>query len=211
MTFTLESEQAVRYSLSMPELEKGTRAPLVLALHYGGEVTPWVSMPFLEMLPGPAFEPLGAIIIAPDCPGRGWTDPRSERAALALVQLALDCWNADPARVVVTGFSMGGMGTWHLAARHPEIFSAAMPVAAGPADAPPVNIPLYTVYSRRDEIIAFDPIKKAVKEMKERGVNAKLVVLEDGPTHYNTAGFAPALRRGTKWLKKVWEQNSGKE
>jgi len=205
MTLTLESGQTIRYSLSMPEVEEGAHVPVVLALHYGGEVTPWISMPFLEMLVEPAFEKLGAIIIAPDCPGQGWTDPKSEEAALALLRHTLDHWHADPGRVAVTGFSMGAMGTWHMAARHPEIFSAALPVAGGPTGGPAVTIPLYSILSRRDEIIDPDPPKKAVKEMKERGVNAKLVMLRDGPTHYDTAAFAPALRRGAKWLQRLWE------
>ncbi len=205
MSLTLESGQTVRYSLSVPELEKGSAVPLVLALHYGGEVTPWFSMPYLEMLPEPAFERLGAIIIAPDCPGRGWGDPASEQAALALVRHALHNWPADPQRVVVTGFSMGGMGTWHLAARHPEIFSAALPVAGGPSGGPPVTIPLYAIHSRQDQVIDLGPAKKAVQEMKKRGVTARLVVLEDGPTHYSTAAFAPALRRGVKWVQQLWD------
>jgi predicted peptidase len=205
MTLTMESGQPVRYSLSMPEIENGAHAPLILALHYGGEVTPWYSMPFLEMLAAPAFEPLGAIIVAPDCPGRGWADPASEAAALALVRHALDHWPADPRRVAVTGFSMGGMGAWYLAARHPSLFSAALPVAGRPADGPPVTIPLYAIHSRQDEVIDLGPAKKAVKEMKERSVSARLVVLEDGPPHYRTAAFAPALRQGAKWLERLWE------
>lgn len=203
-TITLENGLTLRCSLSMPQLKKGEQVPLVLALHYGGEVTPWYSMPFMEMLAAPAFEPLGAIIVAPDCPGRGWADPQSEQAALALVQHALHNWPADPKRVAVTGFSMGGMGTWYLAARHPDIFSAALPVAGRPTAGEVVTIPLYAIHSRQDQVIDLGPAKKAVKEMKEQGTNARLVVLEDGPTHYDTAAFAPALRRGTKWLQKLW-------
>lgn len=197
----------LRYSLSMPVLEQGARAPLVLALHYGGEITPWYSMPFLEMLAGPAFEPLGAIIVAPDCPGRGWTDPRSEAAALALVRHALDHWPADPRRVAVSGFSMGGIGTWHLAAGHPELFSAALPVAGLPGDELPA-IPLYAIHSRQDEVIELGPAKRAVKEMKRQGVRAKLVVLEEGPPHYRTPAFAPALRQGARWLERLWKEEA---
>jgi len=204
MTLALESGP-LRYSLSMPDLDDGDRAPLILALHYGGEVTPWYSMPFLEMLAGPAFEPLGAVIVAPDCPGRGWTDPKSEAAALALVRHALDHWPVDSRRVAVSGFSMGGTGTWHLAAGHPERFSAALPVAGRPGDTLP-TIPLYAIHSRQDDVIALSPAKRAVKAMKNQGVPVKLVVLEDGPAHYRTAAFAPALRRGAGWLERLWEE-----
>ncbi len=207
LTLTLEDGKQIRYSLSMPEPTTRAKAPLVLALHYGGEVTPWCSMPFIELLAGPAFEPMGAIIIAPDCPGRGWADPLSEQAAMALVCHALAHWPTDPGRVAVTGFSMGGMGTWHLAATRPDVFSAALPVAGIPGSSLPA-IPLYAIHSRRDEVVEMGPSKQGVREMKKKGIEAKLVVLEEGPTHYNTAAFAPALRRGAKWLEKLW---AGKE
>jgi predicted peptidase len=206
MVIELENGEKVRFALSLPELKAGERAPLILALHFGGPATPGIGMTFLELLAGPAFEPMGAIIVAPDCPGQGWSDPTSEQAALALVRHTIEQWPVDPARVAVSGFSMGGMGTWHLAARHPDLFSAALPVAGIPGDGPPVEIPLYAIHSRNDEVIALGPAKRAVKEMKKQGLEAKLVVLEDGPTHYDTTAFAPALRHGAKWLEKLWRQ-----
>jgi len=213
MALELGSGETIRYALSMPELKPGVRAPLILALHFGGPATPGIGMTFLELLAGPAFEPIDAIIVSPDCPGRGWSDPKSEQAALDLVRHTLDQWPADPQRVAVSGFSMGGMGTWYLAARHPERFSAALPVAGIPDDGPPVSIPLYAIHSRNDEVIGLGPAKRAVKEMKKKGLNAKIVVLEDGPTHYDTAAFAPALRQGARWLEKLWAEAeaTGKE
>lgn len=49
--------------------------------------------------------------------------------ALEVLDLALDSLNADPKRVAVTGHSMGGHGTWHLAVNDPEKFVAAAPSA----------------------------------------------------------------------------------
>lgn len=37
----------------------------------------------------------------------------------------------DPARVYVTGQSMGGYGTWDIALRYPELFAAAIPICGG--------------------------------------------------------------------------------
>lgn len=37
----------------------------------------------------------------------------------------------DPARVYVTGQSMGGYGTWDLVLRYPELFAAAIPICGG--------------------------------------------------------------------------------
>lgn len=37
----------------------------------------------------------------------------------------------DPARVYVTGQSMGGYGTWDIALRYPDLFAAAIPICGG--------------------------------------------------------------------------------
>lgn len=37
----------------------------------------------------------------------------------------------DPARIYVTGQSMGGYGTWDLVLRYPELFAAAIPICGG--------------------------------------------------------------------------------
>ena len=50
-------------------------------------------------------------------------------SVLELVQHMVDSYQVDPARIYVTGVSMGGGGTWDLAARHPELLAAAIPLA----------------------------------------------------------------------------------
>jgi predicted peptidase len=37
----------------------------------------------------------------------------------------------DPHRVILTGLSMGGHGSWDLAAAHPERFAAVVPICGG--------------------------------------------------------------------------------
>jgi hypothetical protein len=37
-------------------------------------------------------------------------------------------------------------------------------------------------------------------------VEAKLVLLADGPTHYRFADFVLSSRRSMKWLQKVWSE-----
>ena len=99
--------------------------PLILALHYGGEVTPFYSKEYLNLLVKPALKNLGAIITAPDCPGEGWANPDVEKALLEFLEIISKEYNIDPNRIIITGYSMGGLGTWYLASRHSEIFSAA--------------------------------------------------------------------------------------
>jgi len=201
--FQLEDGAAIRYSLAVPTLEPDDTVPLVLALHYGGEVTPYYSMGYLRLLAGPGFAVLSPIIIAPDCPGRGWTDPESERAVLALLDHALENWPVDPKRVVVTGFSMGGGGTWFMAGKHPERFSAAVPVAGWPAAKLDGSVPIYAVHGGRDEVVALEPTTKAIAELREKGATAELVVIE-GLTHYQTESYVAPLIDAAEWVRKRW-------
>src|SRR4051794_14700248 len=55
------------YTVLVPQGYRRDRpAPLVLALHFGGKITPFYGRNVLEILVAPALAELGAIIVAPD-------------------------------------------------------------------------------------------------------------------------------------------------
>jgi predicted peptidase len=205
MELKLEGGDKLLYSLSVPETADGERAPVVLALHYGGEVTPYYGMHFLSYFALPAFGRLNGFIVAPDCPGRGWTDPASEAAVLALLDHALSEWPVDADRVVVTGFSMGGVGAWFMAASHPERFAAAIPVAGMPVGKPDPRVPVCAVHSRQDTIVDSEPAKLAIESLKARGGLAELIFVS-GPTHYQTQRFVEPTIEAVRWLERMWNR-----
>ncbi|MFM7411593.1 MAG: alpha/beta fold hydrolase, partial [Planctomycetota bacterium] len=49
-------------------------------------------------------------------------------AALAALDAVLAREPVDPRRIYLTGLSMGGYGSWELAARHPDRFAAVLPI-----------------------------------------------------------------------------------
>lgn len=61
--------------------------------------------------------------------GLGNEPSRVMSSVLELIQYMVDNYKVDPARVYVTGVSMGGGGTWDMVARHPELLAAAVPLA----------------------------------------------------------------------------------
>ena len=105
---------------------------------------------------------------------------------------------------------MGGMGTWYLASRHPDRFTAAIPVAGSPRAlgddgwAAFEALPLHAIHSVDDEVVAIEPTRRAVAELKSKGAPAELTELE-GVTHYNVPGFVRSLREASKWLERVWD------
>jgi poly(3-hydroxybutyrate) depolymerase len=115
---------ALAYALVPPsgEPRAGMRG-LVLSLH-GAGVTALGQASCYE--PKPDFW-----IVAPENRrpyGFDWQD-WGRRDAYDVLDLALARSGADPARVCVTGHSMGGHGTWHLAANDPDRFAACAPSA----------------------------------------------------------------------------------
>jgi outer membrane protein assembly factor BamB len=204
LVFERPNEKPLRYALSLPEGGKGAR-PLILSLHYAGHGAPYYGRGMLESLVEPALRELDAVIVAPDCPSPSWTTKESEDAVLALIDFVAASYRTDPERVIVTGYSMGGMGTWHLVSRQPERFSAAIPMAGAPGDADLETVartPLYAIHSRIDEVVPLTPTTEAVARLRKAGAHAELVVV-DVP-HYQTTRFEPYLEKASKWLRDIW-------
>ncbi|OGF59344.1 MAG: hypothetical protein A2Y62_13755 [Candidatus Fischerbacteria bacterium RBG_13_37_8] len=209
MTLTLENENMMRYAIYIPKSYSPERAvPLIIALHYGGRVTPYYGKAFLEILIEPALKDLSAIIVAPDCPAGRWDNPKSESAVIQLLDNIKNHYAIDDKKVVLTGFSMGGIGTWYIAARHPELFSAAIPISATASteDISMIkDIPLYVIHSKDDEVIPYKPVQAIVEQLKSREYPVEIIILND-ITHYETYRFVGPLKKAIPWLKKIWER-----
>jgi predicted peptidase len=207
-SLTLErgSDPAIRYAISIPpNYSPSARVPLVLALHFGGDPE-GAGRAVLEILIRPAFSELGAIIVAPDSQGGGWNTAENDRAVNMLLDGVLSSYSIDTRRIVLTGFSMGGAGTWHFGGKYPERFVAAVPVAGRPlASAAGWRLPVLAVHSRNDQVVPFGPTETRIEELQKAGVTAELITLT-GITHYETARFVDGLRRAVPWLSEIFKK-----
>ena len=78
-----------------------------------------------------------AIVAFPQCrEGAQWSDPDMEQLAMMTIDRAIQQFKGDHTRVYLTGLSMGGSGTWYLAAKYPDRFAAIAPIAARALHAP---------------------------------------------------------------------------
>ena len=206
---TLERPDAdsLRYTISIPPgYETGKPRPLVVALHYSGTVTPYFGAGILTELVEPGLRELGAIIVAPDCPRRSWANSESETAVIALVDHIREAFSVDERRILVTGYSMGGTGTWYMASRHPELFSVAIPIAGSPPGGSVDqvrHIAIYAIHGSRDTVVRIGRTQRAFKTLKQRQLSVELVVL-NGATHYEVPRFTEPLREAVPWIRKVW-------
>jgi predicted peptidase len=73
-----------------------------------------------------------AIVVMPQCrKDAWWTDSAMGDVAMAALEQAQKEFNGDPARIYLTGLSMGGYGTWYLAGKYPGKFAALAPICGG--------------------------------------------------------------------------------
>jgi len=194
----------VLYTLEIPP-RTDEPVPLVLALHFafpGPKPEPYTGGRMLDSL-RPGLAALNAIVIAPDSLGGRWTEPHNEAAAIALVNAAREQFRIDLKRVLITGFSRGGEGTWHIGSRHQELFTGAIPIAAPVAGGTDWRIPVYCIHAERDEVVSHHAAKTHCETLKANGARIEFHSVPD-LTHYQTAAYAPHLAAGVKWMLEQW-------
>ena len=203
LTLAQTGAPTIHYAISVPPRYHGEPVPLVLALHFGGDPE-GAGRSMLDILIQPALGDLGAVIVAPDALGGGWSSAQNEQAVNALLAAVEKSYAIDQKKVIVTGYSMGGAGTWYWADKYPDRFSAAVPVSGRPT--PPAatwRVPVFAVHSRDDQTNPIGPTEQRIAELKKQGVNAQIVVLT-GISHFQTNRFVGGLRQALPWIQQVW-------
>lgn len=120
------------------------------------------------------------IVVSPQCPkDRSWNGDVQSHLLAELLDSVLTRFNADPERVTVTGLSMGGFGSWTLAARYPNRFAAAVPICGGgdPDDAQKLkSTPFWVFHGAKDNGVPLKLSEEMVGAIQKVGGNAKLTV-----------------------------------
>ena len=200
----LDDGQTLRYTLTLPAaLPRDGSQLLVLVLHYGGPPSGFYGRPLIEQLVGPALAELGAIFVAPVTLGGDWTNPDNERAVFALYNELETTYATDPAARVITGYSMGGVGTWHFISARPDYFMAAIPVSGFKTVAESAcHTPVYAVHSTADTIFDAAKLRAMIEAQKAAGCNVHAEFI-DGVDHFNLAAFGPLIKNTVPWLRDI--------
>jgi len=116
------------------------------------------------------------IVVFPQS-GGDWKGEEKVRLCLAtLDQILKDYPAADPGRVILTGLSNGGDGTWSIGAAHPERFAALVPMCAeGDYDDVPklTSIPIWCFHNSVDPFRSSGNARGMCDRIKAAGGNVK--------------------------------------
>jgi predicted peptidase len=113
------------------------------------------------------------ITIFPQAIDGPWTSDSSDgKHAIAILDQVEQTFNIDRTRVYLTGYSMGGEGTWSLAAAHPNRFAALIPICPG-ANVAAIeqlkNIPCWCFQGDADSRDLVNATRKMLLEIKSAG------------------------------------------
>ena len=175
-TYQTSDGASVPYLLYLPkDYEAEKKSPLILFLHGRGESYGPLSL--VAKWGPPRFaargDELPYVLVSPQCPGNdSWNKPTQQKRLLELLDHIEKTYSIDDQHVCLTGLSMGGYGSWRLAADHPERFSCAVPICGGgdPADADKLkDLPIWVFHGDQDGAVPFQRSVDMVEAINKAG------------------------------------------
>jgi predicted peptidase len=169
----------LQYLLYLPEAyDQRDDWPLLLFLHGAGE-----RGDDLELVKkhGPpkliaAGEHFPMLVVSPQCPADQWWEPWS---LAGLLDELVEKHKVDADRIYVTGLSMGGFGTWALAAHQPRRLAAIAPICGG---GEPFmtrlypHLPTWVFHGDQDRVVPLERSQQMVDALERVGGEVKFTV-----------------------------------
>jgi|TARA_B100000315_G_scaffold109969_1_gene100882 predicted esterase len=107
----------------------------------------------------------------------------SEQDVLEVLALTRANYAIDPQRIYLMGHSMGAIGTWRLAARHPDIWAGLGPIAGwgNPGTAAAIShIPQIVVHGDADRTVPVMGSRGMVNALRKEGATVKFIEVPGG-------------------------------
>ena len=204
LSFTSSDGAEIGYLLYLPknyDKTGETKAPMMLFLHGRGESNGPLSLVAKWGPPKMAGggEDFPFVLVSPQCPREDWWSSETQQNRLSeLLEHVSSSFVFNEKKMYLTGLSMGGYGSWALAAKHPKKFAAVAPICGGgkPEFAEPLkNIPIWTWHGDQDGAVPFKLSVEMVDAIKKAGgTSIKFTTLEGiGHNCWSAAYATPQL------------------
>lgn len=154
--------------------------PIVLFLHGAGETKGGAKEP-VDVGIGPAIKKQEKtypfVVVIPQSEKRTWQASSDDgKRAIAILDETMKEFKTDAKRQYLTGLSMGGYGTWSLAAAFPDRWAAIVPICGGgnPKDAEKIkDVPAWVFHGDADTAVPVKRSQDMVEALKAAGGKPK--------------------------------------
>ncbi len=194
---------SLSYLLYLPQdyNERTDKVPLIFFLHGRGES--YGPLKLVEKWGPPRMvargDELPYILVSPQCPGTSdWRKPAQQALLAQLLDHVVQQFRVDEDRIYLTGLSMGGYGSWQLAATHPDRFAAVAPICGGgdPGQAGRLkSLPIWVFHGDQDKAVPFQRSVEMVDAIRAAGsTTVRFTTLENvGHNSWSAAYATPEL------------------
>lgn len=187
--FMMQNNKPWKVRVSIPKKKLDEKYPLVLALHWAGDQS--VYKTFSDCLVFPALDTLNAIFVVPTSGHLHWIDSTNEKRVIDLIKKIKKFWPVDDQKIMVIGYSNGGIGSWIYADKYSNIFSVAVAMA-GQYNTGKIKIPTYVIHGKSDELFNVSEVQKTMQESKALGSEIDFTVM-DKFTHFMACAYKDIL------------------
>ncbi|XZE18331.1 dienelactone hydrolase family protein [Pirellulaceae bacterium SH449] len=207
------NKKLLKYRLLKPfGYEFGKKYPLLVFLHGAGERgddnLSTLKHGAREFAKEERRKQYPAYILIPQCPTNAkWSDTDWSKDSSELPERASDSMQSlkeliddmvenagvDSDRILLTGLSMGGYGTWDAIARYPDFFAAAAPICGG-GDPSKVDrfagLPIWCFHGAKDSVVKVNRSREMVEAIKRTGAQIRYTEYPDAEHDSWTATYA---------------------
>jgi predicted peptidase len=190
--YTNETGEVFSYRMAAPQFPaEGRSYPLIIFLHGSGECGTdnkrHINLGLPALIKSLLLQNQKAVILALQCQRGNWWVQRlamrpeykmskeptaSMEVLMELVSHIKVIQPVDPDRVYITGFSLGGFGTWDAIQRWPDVFAAAVPICGG-GDLKKAKslkqMPLWVFHGDADKNVPVDCSRRMVEAIRKTG------------------------------------------
>ncbi len=163
-----------------PDYDASVKWPLIVFLHGSGErgedleQVRRVGLP--RVVEHDESRRWGFVLVSPQCPKDSYWEPRQVVELLEHVSSRL---SVDQDRIYLTGYSMGGYGTWAAACYDPDRFAAIVPVCGGGNVEQAERLkrlPIWAFHGDKDNVVPFEKDQAMVDAVKKSGGDVTFTV-----------------------------------
>lgn len=122
-----------------------------------------------------------AVILMPQMKGDGWSNEQAMTELKSLIDEIVVKYNIDRSRISISGHSLGGIGTYAMVARYPNLFSAAAPLSGRYPTSYAEKLsktPIWALHGSLDTRVLYEPDLELINKIKSLGGNAQMTTFQ---------------------------------